>query len=77
MKKVNKYILFILLVVFASCENREWDNPFDPDCPKELFTPANFTAKQEGNLVKLTWRQSNSQISGFVIERSVDDGTWT
>lgn len=77
-KKVVKYIIFILLVVFASCENREWDNPFDPDCPKELFTPANFTAKQEGALAKLTWTQSNPQISGFVIERSIDGGaTWS
>lgn len=72
-----KLLIAIVLLAFFSCENREWDNPFDPDCPKELFTPANFIAKQEGNVVKLTWSQSNTQISGFVIERSVDGSTWT
>ncbi len=77
MKTNLKYYFFILMLVFASCENREWDNPFDPDCPKELFTPANFTAKQEGNLVKLTWNQSNTNISGFVVEKSMDGSVWT
>lgn len=71
-----KLLIALFLLTFLSCENREWDNPFDPDCPKELFTPANFTANQEGNLVKLTWTQSNNQISVFIIERSVDGGNW-
>lgn len=70
--------LFVILILFASCEERDWDNPFDPECPKELFTPANFAAKQEGTVIKLTWSQSNSQISGFAIERSADGGaTWS
>jgi hypothetical protein len=78
MKTYMKYCLLIFLLVFISCDNREWNNPFDPDCPKELFTPAGFTTKQEGNLVKLTWTQSNTQISGFAIERSIDGGaTWS
>ena len=76
MNATIKYFLFILLVVFTSCENREWDNPFDPDCPKELFTPFDFKAIQEGTQIKLTWSQSNTKISGFVVERSVDGSTW-
>jgi uncharacterized protein (TIGR02145 family) len=71
----SKLLLAFLLLAFFSCDNREWNNPFDPDCPKELFTPAGFISEQEGNLVKLTWTQSNTQISGFAIERSIDGGT--
>jgi len=78
MKTPKNHINTKLLLAFFSCETREWNNPFDPDCPKELFTPAGFTSTQEGNLVKLAWTQSNTQISGFAIERSIDDGaTWS
>jgi uncharacterized protein (TIGR02145 family) len=77
MKVIAKYCLFIFLLVVTSCQKREWNNPFDPECPKEIFTPDNFIAKQEGNVVKLTWSQTNTQISGFAIERSVDNGSWT
>ena len=80
-KNKYKWLAFFTAFVYLfliSCENREWDNPFDPDCPKELFTPSDFKAVQEGTQVKLTWSQFNNQISGFVIERSVDGGAmWT
>jgi len=72
-------ILFLLIsaIITVGCQERVWDNPFDPECPKEIFTPDNFTAIQQGNLVKLTWSQNNTQISGFLIERSLDNGSWT
>lgn len=62
--------------LILSCEKREWDNPFDPDCPKEVFTPSNFKAEQLSNSVKLIWSQSNTHISGFKIERKVADDSW-
>ncbi len=82
MKRIKyRWIAFFttfVCLLLISCDNRDWDNPFDPDCPKELFTPSNFTATQEGTLVKLTWSQSNTQITGFIIERSIDGGaTWS
>ena len=54
MNNQNRYIKVELLIVFIvlaffSCEIRDWDNPFDPDCPKELFTPNGFSVSQEGN----------------------------
>jgi len=74
MSKLYK-IIFILFIV-VSCQKRDWDNPFDPDCPKEIFTPANFQSQQQGNIVKLSWSQPNTKISGFKIERKVGDLTW-
>lgn len=69
-------ILPILVLTLFSCQKRDWDNPYDPDCPKEIFTPSNFTASQEGTSIKLTWSQTNNHISGFKIMRSANDGDW-
>jgi uncharacterized protein (TIGR02145 family) len=69
-------ILPILVLTLFSCQKRDWDNPYDPDCPKEVYTPSNFKAEQQGNVVKLSWTQSKTQISGFKIERKVADGSW-
>jgi formylglycine-generating enzyme required for sulfatase activity len=73
----TKLLLAFLLLAFFSCDNRDWDNPFDPDCPKELFTPSDFKAVQEGPEVKLTWNQTNTKISGFLVEESMDGIVWT
>jgi len=73
----TKLLLAFLLLAIFSCDNREWDNPFDPDCPKELFTPSDFKAVQEGTEVKLTWNQTNTKISGFLVEESMDGIVWT
>lgn len=71
-KIFSKFILFILLAF--SCQKREWNNPFDPDCPKEIFTPISFKAVQEGNSIKLTWEQPVNTISSFKIVKQVDSG---
>lgn len=77
MEKTIKYSLFILLVLLTSCQKRVWNNPFDSSCPKELWTPTDFKAVQEGTTVKLTWSQPINQISGFKILKGVDGGTAT
>jgi hypothetical protein len=51
---------------------RDWTNPFSSDCPKEIWTPTNFTAVQEGTSVKLIWSQPIHNISGFKLQKSVD-----
>ncbi|MGC9355218.1 MAG: PKD domain-containing protein, partial [Mariniphaga sp.] len=78
-KQLNhvKLLAGIILMFLTACDNREWNNPFDPDCPKEIFTPTGFTAKQEGEQVKLTWNQDNRNISGFKILRRVEAGSFT
>jgi hypothetical protein len=67
--------LFFLLLI--TCKERNADNPFDADCPKEVFTPSDFTAEQQGIAVKLTWSQVSANFSGFVINRNENDGTMT
>lgn len=73
-----KNIIFIILCLtsIVSCQNREWNNPFDADCPSEYWTPTDFTAVQQGSSIKLTWNQSVNNITDFHIERNVG-GTGT
>ena len=70
-------ILGTLIIFCISCQ-REITNPFDPECPEELFTPTDFTANQPKNVatVNLKWSQNNTHIEGFRIERMVGKGTW-
>jgi uncharacterized protein (TIGR02145 family) len=64
---------FLLSIFFlSSCDKFDWHNPYDPECPKELFTPSSPGATMEGNSVKLTWSQSNDDISGFALFRSAE-----
>jgi hypothetical protein len=65
-------ILLAMMPVFISCVKRDWTNPFSSDCPKEIWTPTNFAAVQEGTTVKLTWSQPINNISGFKIQKSVE-----
>lgn len=70
-----KYLgqLFLFLLIF-SCQKFSWNNPYDPECPKDLFTPESFTSQLESKAIRISWQQSNQQISGFEISRSVDGG---
>lgn len=76
LKLVTDSLLVILLVTFTTCKDREISNPFDAACPKEIFTPSDFKAEQQGVAVKLNWEQANTNISGFVINRNENDGTF-
>ena len=76
MKKKYVSILIAALLIINSCQKRDWDNPFDTDCPKELFTPENFQALQQGNVITLAWSQPNNNITEFKIERKVGDSGW-
>ena len=63
------FSIFSIILLFTSCDDREWLNPFDPGCPKDIWTPTNFQAIQDGTTVKLTWNQSITNISGFKIDK--------
>lgn len=80
MKTVNPILPRLIVVLFviyiiSNCTKKDASNPFDADCPKELFTPANFAAQMQGTSVKLSWQQENLSISGYVVNRSENDGT--
>ena len=76
MKSKFKVLILIISAISlcTSCVKREWCNPFDPNCPKEYWTPTNFKVVQEGTTVKLTWDEDASNISGFKITKQVDAG---
>ena len=65
----------LFFVALTSCVDRQWNNPFDPYCPEELFTPDSFTATQQGTSIRLTWNQANDKISGFKILRQLENGS--
>ena len=66
------YCLILSILFLSSCDKFDWHNPYDPECPKELFTPSSPGAAMEGNSVKLTWSQQNDDISGFALFRSAE-----
>lgn len=72
MKKA--YLLSFLILIFCSCQKYERNNPFDPNCPKEMWTPTDFKAVQNGTSVTLTWSQPTNNISGFKLTKKVDTG---
>ena len=69
--KKDLFSIFSILLLLTSCEQREWSNPFDPDCPKDIWTPTNFQAVQEGRTVKLSWNEPNPNIGGFKLKKTV------
>lgn len=64
-------------MVVSSCEKKVWNNPFDSAAPKSVFTPTNLVAAQVGNVVSLSWLETNNLISGYLVERQVDNGPYT
>jgi len=74
---VRKLFLLIIVLTVVSCQKRVWDNPFDPGCPKELFTPKSLTATQSGNNIVITWVQDNTKISGYKVYRNATDGSFS
>ncbi|MEI7420602.1 MAG: FISUMP domain-containing protein [Prolixibacteraceae bacterium] len=75
MKRSIIYIFLLLSVL--SCRKLEQNNPFDSACPKEIWTPTDFKAVQNGTSVTLTWSQPMNNISGFKLTKMVDPGSAT
>lgn len=72
----SKYILFFVLIFLnISCQKLEWNNPYDLASPKSLFTPNNLTALQINKTVKLSWTETNSNITGYTIYKQVENGS--
>lgn len=75
MKFKIEFVIWIL-ILGTSCE-KEITNPFDPNCPKEIWTPSEFKVNQADISLTLTWKQENTNISGFKIERRLGDQEWS
>lgn len=69
-KRIIAICISLSLMFNYSCQKFNWSNPYDPECPKSLFTPNSLKGEMIDNSVKLTWLQENESISGFEIYRS-------
>jgi hypothetical protein len=65
------FVCFTIVSLF-SCAKFNWNNPYDPESPKDLFTPSSPGVTMEGNSVKITWSQQNDNISGFALFRRAE-----
>lgn len=70
-------IIIVTFILVVSCENREWDNPYDSDCPTSEFTPYGLEAEQiDNSSIELSWITSELRIDGFYIERKEENTSW-
>ncbi len=67
---------FLILLMLSFCDE-EPTNPFDADTDPEIWKPKNFTAVQNDNSVNLSWDQDEPNISGFKIDRKVENQEWS
>ena len=71
------FITFILSALFLSCEDKEWKNPFDANSDPKSWAPKNLQIEQLSvTIVKLTWEQEEDNISGFKIDRKIENNNW-
>ena len=66
---------FTIILILTCCKKILPTNPFDSECPKELFTPSSFKAFQSSNGIELNWDKVENNISGFKIIKILDNGT--
>ena len=68
------WVLIFIIPLVIVCQKLDVTNPFDPDCPPELWTPKSFNAELIGTYLDFEWEQPNTNISGFIIERKIGSG---
>ena len=78
--KTKQYIILCisLLIITATSCKRDINNPYDPECPPEIWTPRNLEVIQptNKNFVELSWSQDITHIDGFRIERKKGASEW-
>ena len=82
-KKMIRFIIYILFFIIACEDNRQWDNPYDPNSNRDFWTPQNLLAKDtdgEGENgirnIELTWNRKGRPSNGFIIDRRIGDKDW-
>lgn len=68
-------ILFFYPFLFVSCD-MEYNNPYDRECPPEIWTPHNLNAALGDNGIVISWEQTEKHFDGFILERSADSISW-
>jgi hypothetical protein len=69
-------IQYTLLLTFFSCQDREFDNPFDNLDPS-VWAPQNFSVADVSiTEKKLSWTYGDYNIDGFKLDRKKGDEEW-
>jgi len=72
---------FILLILFFACslEERVWDNPYDPNSDRTLWTPSDLSVEQiEDEQIKLSWVRNGLDFDGFIVDkRTGEEEDWS
>jgi uncharacterized protein (TIGR02145 family) len=76
MRKFFRLLFFIAFVIVFSC-SKDYNNPYDRECPPEIWTPTNLKASNGTNGIDLIWEQKATHFDGFMLERSLDSTIWT
>ncbi len=77
MNRLQSIFTIVLLILLLTYCTREFHNPYDRDCPPEIWTPSNLEADTTGGALALTWKQSATHFDGFFIDRSSDSIQWS
>jgi len=72
-----RFIILIFFIIIACEDAREWDNPYDPNSNRDLWTPQNVSAEELGEgQFKLTWNRKGRPSNGFFIDRKIGEESW-
>jgi uncharacterized protein (TIGR02145 family) len=70
-------IVFILIVII-SCEDKNWDNPYDEESSTNFdWAPFISNIEQEDESIVLEFGCNETNFDSYVIERSVDNGSFS
>jgi len=72
---MKRLLCFLFLIFFFSC-GKDFNNPYDRECPPEIWSPNNLSASLSSGAVVLSWEQQATHFDGFVLERSTDSINW-
>lgn len=69
--------MFLLLGLLISCEEKEFNNPYDPTTSPELWAPNDLKINQISySQIKLLWNQEEQNIDGFKIDKKAGNDNW-
>ncbi|MDA3880319.1 MAG: hypothetical protein PF436_08030, partial [Prolixibacteraceae bacterium] len=65
--------LMALISIMIAC-NKEFHNPYDRDCPADIWTPSALQTELTEDGVLLSWQMSETHFDGYNLEMNLDDG---
>lgn len=69
------FAILVSILIFGSCQ-REYLNPYDRECPAEVWTPENLELELIDDGVALSWDMDETHFDGFMIEMSLQGSDW-